>query len=299
VLDLNGVGAGIDRLLRRVIGEDVELVTVPDPNLGCVKADPGQIEQAIMNLAVNARDAMPNGGTLTIQTANVDLDEAYGREHVSVQPGPYVMIAVSDTGCGMDETTKARLFEPFFTTKEVGKGTGLGLATVYGIVKQHGGSIWVSSEPGQGATFKIYLPRVEEPADVLVQEERGAVRGGSETILVVEDEPVVRGLICHILEMHGYAVLQARQGDEAIEVCRRHEGSIPLLVTDVVMPGMSGKQLAVRLVESLPGLKILFLSGYTGNAIIHHGVLQEGAAFLQKPFTPDALARKVREILDP
>ncbi len=298
VLDLNGIVAGIDSLLERVIGEDIERVAVLAPDLGHVKVDPGQIEQVIMNLAVNARDAMPKGGKLTIETANVELDRAYARRHVSVQPGPYVMLAVSDNGCGMDQATKDRLFEPFFTTKEVGKGTGLGLATVYGIVKQHRGNIWVYSEPGQGATFKVYLPRVEETADILVPERRGPVQGGSETVLVVEDEPVVRRLVCDILEGLGYTVLEAGQGDEALEVCRRHQGPVSLLVTDVVMPGMSGNELAQRLVESLPRLKVLFLSGYTSNTIVHHGILQEGVAFLQKPFTPEALAREVREILD-
>lgn len=297
VLDLNSTVANIDRLLRRVIGEDIELVTVLTAGLGRVKVDPGQIEQVIMNLAVNARDAMPAGGKLTIETANIDLDQSYPRQHISIEPGPYVMLAVSDNGCGMDEAIKARLFEPFFTTK-TGKGTGLGLATVYGIVKQHGGHIWVYSEPGQGATFKIYLPRVEEPAEPLVPKSRAPVRHGSETVLVVEDEPTVRTLLCRILTAHGYTVLEAGLPSQALEICRRHQGPLHLAVSDVVMPEMNGKELAQRLAELRPQMKFLFLSGYTSNAIAHHGVLDPGVAFLPKPLTADTLARKVREILD-
>ena len=261
--------------------------------------DPGQIEQIILNLTVNARDAMPEGGKLTIETANVELDEAYARRHVSVRPGPYVMLAISDTGCGMDAETQANIFEPFFTTKEHGKGTGLGLATVYGIVKQSGGNIWVYSEPGKGTTFKIYLPRVEgvaegsEPAHP-----RSSILRGSETILLVEDEDMVRSLAREILEAHGYAVSEARDSTEALCVCHTHSGSIHLLVTDVVMPGMSGRELAARLGTIHPETKVLYMSGYTDDAVVRHGVLNAGLAFLQKPFSANAFLGKVREVLD-
>jgi len=299
VLDLNAVLTNLDRMLQRLIGEDINLVTVPAPGLGRVHADPGQIEQVIMNLAVNARDAMPQGGKLTIETANVELDDAYAHEHISVKPGPYVMVAVSDTGCGMDTETKARLFEPFFTTKEPGKGTGLGLSTVYGIVKQSDGNIWVYSEPGRGTTFKIYLPVVEGMVETV---EPGAVHTksvrGSETILLVEDENSVRRLAHSILRANGYTVLEARQSKEALLLSGQHEGPIHLMVTDIVMPGMSGRDLAERLKPSRPNMQVLFMSGYTDKAIVHHGELDPGTAFLQKPFTPEALARKVREVLD-
>jgi len=299
VLDLSAVLTNMDRMLQRLIGEDIDLVTMPAPGLGRVHADPGQIEQVIMNLAVNARDAMSRGGKLTIETANVELDNAYAREHVSFRPGSYVMLAVSDTGCGMDAATQARIFEPFFTTKEVGKGTGLGLSTVYGIVKQSDGNIWVYSEPGRGTTFKIYLPRVEGAVETVepgVAPAR-AVRG-SETILLVEDDHAVRVLARSVLQAHGYTVLEASQGKEALFLSGQHEGPIHLMVTDTVMPGMSGRDLAERLKPSRPNMKVLFMSGYTDKAIVHHGELVPGTAFLQKPFTPDALARKVREVLD-
>jgi len=299
VLDLNAVVVNMDTMLRRLIGEDIDLVTVPGPALGRVKADPGQIEQVIMNLAINARDAMPRGGQLTIETANVELDEAYARRHVAVRPGPHVMLAVSDTGPGMDAETQARVFEPFFTTKEPGKGTGLGLATVYGIVKQSGGNIWVYSEPGRGTTFKIYLPRVEEAAEPV--EPAKALAGpprGLETVLVVEDDEALRELAREILQSHGYTVLEARHGGEALPIGERHAGPIHLLVTDVVMPWMSGRELARRLMPAHPEMKVLYVSGYTENAVVHNGVLDPDTAFLQKPFTPDALARKVREVLD-
>lgn len=286
-------------MLRRLIGEDIELLTVLEPDLGQVKADAGQVEQVLMNLAVNARDAMPKGGKLMIQTANVYLDESYARHHIAAQPGPYVMLAVSDTGCGMDAETQAHIFEPFFTTKEAGKGTGLGLSTVYGIVNQSGGNIWVNSEVGRGTTFKIYLPRIFETAD---QRESYAVEDdaprGFETILLLEDEETVRQLMQNILEMNGYRVLAASSGSEALKISENQQGSIDLLITDVVMPQMGGPEVAARLALLRPEMKILFMSGYTGETSAHHGVLDASIAFLEKPFTPDAVARKVREVLD-
>jgi len=298
VLDLNTLLMDLDKLLRRIIGEDIELVTVLAEDLGRVKVDPGQIEQVILNLSVNAKDAMPNGGKLTIETANEELDDAYARSHLSVIPGRYVMLSVSDTGVGMSPEVRERIFEPFYTTKEKGKGTGLGLSTVYGIVKQSGGNIWVYSEPGQGTTFKIYLPREEEPLEEIrekvVKEE---FLGGSETVLVVEDEEEVRKLAVRILQNQGYKVLEASQGNEALSICEQHEEPIHLLVTDVVMPGMSGRDLSGRLTSLRPEIKTLYMSGHTNSAIIHHGVLEPGVNLLQKPFTPEALIRKVHEVL--
>jgi len=299
VLDLNEVVANMDRMLQRLIGEDIQLLTVLDPELWPLKVDPGQIEQVIMNLAVNARDAMPGGGKLTIETANVVLDEDYARRHVSVKPGPCVMLAVTDNGCGMDQETQSHLFEPFFTTKKTGEGTGLGLSTVYGIVKQSGGNIWAYSEPRQGTTFKIYLPRVEEAVETYRPKVAPtASPRGSETILLVEDEGAVRTIVSKILQNKGYTVLEAHHGPEALEICQVHEGPIHLMVTDVVMPHMSGRELAERLTILRPELRVLFMSGYPDNAIVHHGVLGAGTAFLQKPFTLNALEGKVRELLD-
>jgi PAS domain S-box-containing protein len=298
VLDLNAVVANMDTMLQRVIGEDIDLLTMLSPSLTSVKADPGQIQQILMNLVVNARDAMPEGGRLTIETADVVLDTDYARRHVDVSPGRYVLLAVSDTGCGMDKQTQARLFEPFFTTKAEGKGTGLGLSTVYGIVKQSGGNIWVYSEPGHGTTFRIYLPRIEEAAQAVEPDKaQEPSPRGSETILLVEDEAGVRNLAKTILQTQGYTVLEAAQGEEALRLSGQHEGLIHLMVTDMVMPEMSGRELAERLKPLRPNMKILFVSGYTDKAMLHHGELDPGMAFLQKPFTPQTLARKVREVL--
>ncbi len=299
MLDLNALVADVEKILRRLIGEDIELHTALAPALGVVRADPSQLEQVIMNLAVNARDAMPRSGTLTIETANVELDADYAREHPPVTPGRYVLLAVTDTGIGMDAKTKSRLFEPFFTTKELGKGTGLGLSTVYGIVKQSGGYIWVYSEPGRGTTFKIYLPRVEAPVETAAPAAgpSGSL-GGSDTVLVVEDDEDVRRLTHKVLQGRGYTVLVSENGPEALRVAAQHAGPIQLLVTDVVMPGMSGREVGLLLAPGRPEMRVLYLSGYADESIVHHGVLEPGLAFLQKPFTPEALARKVREVLD-
>jgi two-component system, cell cycle sensor histidine kinase and response regulator CckA len=299
LLDLNAVVADMDKMLRRLIGEHIELSTVLAPELGLVKADPGQIEQVIMNLVVNARDAMPIGGKLTIETGHVELDEACARRRTVGTSGPYVMLAVSDTGHGMDEDTRARVFEPFFTTKEKGKGTGLGLAVVYGIIKQSGGSVWVYSEPGIGSTFKAYLPKIEtttKKPEATTANKRS--RRGTETVLLVEDEAAVRSLVRDILESNGYVVLEASRAVEALEASQQHEGPIQLLLTDVVMPDIGGRKLADRLKASRPEAKVLYMSGYTDTAIVQHGLLKPGVAFLQKPFTPEALSRKVREVLD-
>ena len=298
LLDLNRVVEDMQRLLRQLIGEDLELVTVPAPGLGRVKADPGQIDQVIVNLAVNAKDAMPRGGRLTLETANADLDESDARLHAGASPGRYVMLAVSDTGVGMDPETQARIFEPFFTTKAPGKGTGLGLATVYGIAKQSGGYIWVYSEAGRGTTFKVYLPRVDEPAEpelsTAVAEQAGR---GSETILLVEDEGAVRSLTREILEQHGYTVLEGASPAEGLDLASRHPGPIHLLLTDVVMPGMSGRELGERLLASHPHLGVLYMSGYSEETISHHGFLDRDVLLVQKPFTATNLVGKVQEAL--
>jgi PAS domain S-box-containing protein len=299
VLALNRVIRDMEEMLHRLIGEDIQLVMTLGSDLWKVRVDPGQIEQVIMNLAVNARDAMPLGGRLTIETLNVDLDDGYARNHgVELTPGPYVMLAISDTGTGMDKETQSKIFEPFFTTKDKGRGTGLGLSTVYGIVKQSNGFIWVYSEPGEGTTFKIYLPRAEGTETLRKEKSPREAVGGSETILVVEDDQSVRELAANALSAYGYTLLQAGTGEEALEVLSEHEGEVHLLLTDVVLPGMSGRDLAEGLTSRSPHTRVLYMSGYADNAIVQHGVLEEGIAFIQKPFSPDSLARKVREVLD-
>jgi PAS domain S-box-containing protein len=299
LLDLNSVVKGTEKMVRRLIGEDIEVVTVLAPELGAVRSDPAQLDQVIVNLSVNARDAMPNGGKLIIETANVVLDQSYAATHLAVTPGAYVMLSVSDTGCGMDAHTRAHIFEPFFTTKEKGKGTGLGLATVYGIIKQSDGNIWVYSELGVGTTFKIYLPRVvgslAPPPPLLI---RTAPPQGSETILLLEDEDSIRSLVRGILQAHGYTVLEAGRPHQALEISKNFPRPIHLLFTDVVMPQMSGREVAEQISAARPDTKVLYMSGYTDQAIAHHGVLNPGVPFLQKPFTPEALAQKVREVLD-
>jgi two-component system cell cycle sensor histidine kinase/response regulator CckA len=301
ILDLNGVVTENLKMLTRVIGEDIDLVMVPAPGLGTVRADAGQIEQVIMNLAVNARDAMPSGGKLTIETSNVTLDEEHARFHPPLTPGNYVLLAISDTGAGMDSETQSRIFEPFFTTKGT-KGTGLGLSTVYGIVKQSGGYIWVYSEQGKGTTFKIYLPRVadavETPVKISVPSESVAVEPGTETILLVEDEANLRYLARQFLEKQGYRVIDAADGAVAMQIAVAHEGVIHLLLTDVIMPGMNGRELAQRISEIRPNVKVLYMSGYTENVIGRNGTLDAGVRLLQKPFTLRDLKSKVREVLD-
>jgi len=298
-IDLNTVIVNLDSMLRRLIGEDIEVLTVRARDLGAVKADPGQIEQVIMNLALNARDAMPNGGKLTLETSNLELDDAYAREHESVEPGRYVMLAVSDTGVGMSPETQAHIFEPFYTTKETGKGTGLGLSTVYGIVKQSGGHIWVYSELGRGTTLKIYFPRMDQPVEKPGSEKGSSpVQRSTETILLVEADSQLRQLTSAVLSHCGYKVLAASSPDEALGLCKANHREIELLVTDVVMPGMNGRQLAEQVTLITPQIKVLYISGYTSNAIVHHGVLDAGLWFLAKPFSLSALIAKVREVLD-
>jgi PAS domain S-box-containing protein len=299
VLNLNEVVGDLQKMLHRLIGEDVELRSVRVPDLGNVLADAGQVEQVIMNLVVNARDAMPTGGTLTIETANVEFTEQFADAHQVMQPGAYVMLAVSDTGTGMTPEIRARIFEPFFTTKDKAKGTGLGLSTVFGIVKQSGGYIWTYSEPGQGTTFKLYFPRVDEPADVAERPHPiTSAAGGTETVLLAEDDDLLRPLAHGVLTKLGYVVLEARNAQDAAARAAQHQGPIHLLVTDVVMPGASGRELARRLAEKRPEMRVLYMSGYTDDAIIRHGILERGVNYLQKPFTPAVLARRVRDVLD-
>jgi PAS domain S-box-containing protein len=298
VIDLNSIVANMGEMMRRLIGEDVELRTVLAPDLGSTKADPGQIEQVIMNLVVNARDAMPHGGNLIIETENVYLNESYTESHISVRPGNYVMLAVSDTGEGISTENREHIFEPFFTTKETGRGTGLGLSTVYGIVKQSGGNIWVYSEVGQGTAFKVYLPRVDEvPQEYLRRADVEETLHGNETVLVAEDDERVRSLVREVLEHYGYGVLAAERGDVALRLAQQYDGPIDLLLTDVVMPKMSGRAVFDELRGTHPELKVLYMSGYTDESIVHHGVLDPNTPFLQKPFAPQVLARKVREVL--
>jgi PAS domain S-box-containing protein len=300
VLDLNAVILDMDKMLRRIIGEDIELLTSLAPDLGQVKADPGQIEQIIMNLAVNARDAMPQGGRLRITTTTVELDEGYTLSHAEVQPGCYVLLTVSDTGLGMDKQTQLRIFEPFFTTKDQGKGTGLGLSTVYGIIKQSNGHIWVYSEPGYGTTFKIYLPCFEQSAtraDAALGD-HPSLRERSETILLVEDEEALRNLVSQVLTLQGYRVIIAHDGNQAIELGEQYKGTIHLMITDVIMPHMDGVELAKRMLALRPEMKVLFMTGYTSDIIIHYGMVEKEIALLQKPFSPDVLTQKVCEILD-
>jgi hypothetical protein len=297
-LNLNAIVADMGKMLRRLIGEDIELQFMLADDLDCVKADAGQMQQVVMNLAVNARDAMPRGGRLTIATDNVEVDEAFTRKRPSVAPGVYVVLRVGDNGCGIDDDIQSRVFEPFFTTKETGKGTGLGLSTIHGIITQSGGHVWFYSEMEHGTTFEVYLPRIDE------REEQGKIGGstdkmlhGTETILLVEDDEAVRRLACSILKANGYTVLEAQHCEDALAIAMAHQESIDLLVTDVVMPRMSGGELAEQLIELCPEIKVLYISGYTDDAIVRTGVLKSGFAFLQKPFVPDTFARKVREVL--
>jgi nitrogen-specific signal transduction histidine kinase/CheY-like chemotaxis protein len=297
VLDLNAIVADLEKMLRRLIGEDIDLTVALAPDLGCVEADPSQVGQVLMNLVVNARDAMPRGGKLTIATANREVAEADARVDLAV--GSYVTLAVGDTGCGMDAETKARIFEPFFTTKSADNGTGLGLSMVYGVVKQTGGHIVAESEVGAGTTFTIYLPRVHVSNEEAQEPDVSAEPlQGSETVLLVEDERIVRDLAATMLRNRGYRVVEATSGSHALEVARNHDGPLHLLVTDVVMPGMSGCELADRIVAARPGIRLLYMSGYASDATAHHGMVDTHSAFLRKPFTPRALATRVRAALD-
>jgi CheY-like chemotaxis protein/two-component sensor histidine kinase len=299
VLDLNMILRNLERMLRRVIGEDIELLFLQTQDLGRIRVDPGQMEQILINLAVNARDAMPKGGKLIIETCNVELDEEYARTHVAVTPGAYVMLSVSDNGEGMTPEVKEQVFEPFFTTKGKGKGTGLGLSTVYGIVKQSGGNIWVYSKLGEGTTFKIYLPQVDEPVEEPGKKAmREGIPQGDETVLVVEDNEEVRKFAVMVLKRQGYKTLEASNGEEALHLCKGMIEPIHLILTDVIMPVMNGRQLVEHLGQGCQDLKAIYMSGYTDNAVIHHGGLGKGMDYIQKPFTIEALSRKVREVLD-
>ena len=303
VINLNDLIIKMDQMLRRLLGQDIEFVTLPSGNLNLVEADPGQIEQVIMNLAINARDAMPNGGKLTIETANITLDDSGALKHSEASSGPYVMLSVTDTGRGMTREIQKRIFEPFFTTKEEGKGTGLGLATCFGIAKQNDGHIEVHSELGQGATFKLYLPRTESAIQAREEsgesETPGASLGGTETVLLAEDEPLVRSMVALVLRGQGYQVMEAATGQEALEIFQSREpGSIQMLLTDVVMPQMGGIELAQRITDIQPNTKVLFASGYTQEPLFLTGDPSQEIRFIQKPFLPDALALKVREVLD-
>jgi CheY-like chemotaxis protein len=298
VLDLNEIVAGMEGILHRLIGDDVSVAARLAADLSPVKADRAQLERVILNLAANARDAMPNGGVLTIETANVDVDETQVTTHADGAPGPHVLLAVSDTGVGMDEDVAKHLFEPFFTTKQGGEGTGLGLATVFGVVKQSGGGIYVYSEPGRGTTFKVYLPAAATAAEFEAVPAEPEVAGGSETIMVVEDDDGVRDLVRLMLEANGYEVLTVADAEEAARLCRERSTSVDLLLTDVMMPDINGAALAQQLGELAPEMRVLFMSGYSDEAVQRHGMLGEEAAFLEKPFTERTLARKVREILD-
>jgi CheY-like chemotaxis protein len=299
VLDLNTVVRDTEKMLQRIIGEDIELVTSLAENLGSVRADSGQLEQVLLNLAVNARDAMPRGGKLTIETKNVELENGYAKLHVNARPGSYVLLAASDTGCGMTEEVKKRIFEPFFTTKGVGEGTGLGLATVFGIVSQADGRVEVYSEVNFGTSFKIYLPRINKAV-----KPRGdsvhldAIPGGTESILLVEDEIGLRGLLSQVLKDCGYSVYAVASGIKALQLTQEYTSTFDLIVTDVVMPGMSGRQMVEQLVARYPKVKVIYMSGYTDDAVVRHGILHEQVPYLQKPFLPAALASKVREVLD-
>ncbi len=297
LFDLNHLVTDMSKMLRRLIGENIEMTTVIGPEAP-INADPGQIEQVLMNLVVNARDAMPQGGRLTVETSRVDFDAAYAGAHFSVQPGPYVMLAVSDTGSGIDAETQKHIFEPFFTTKEQGKGTGLGLSTVYGIVKQSGGNIWLYSEPGQGTVFKVYLPAALTGVQPAVTPERVELPRGNETILIVEDEPQIRSLAIECLAQHGYDVLSTSNGLEALQLIESLQRPIDLILTDVVMPKLSGRELSERVSTLQPSAKVLFMSGYTNDSVVNHGILDGAARFIQKPFTLDALVRRVREVID-
>lgn len=299
VLDLNRALSAIEKMLRRLLGEDVVLTLRPGANVGKIQVDPGQLEQVVMNLVLNARDAMPHGGNLTISTGNASLDEAYAARHAGVVPGQYVLLSVGDTGQGMDAFTRARVFEPFFTTKDQGKGTGLGLSTVWGIVTQSGGHVAVQSAVGQGTTFNVYFPRVSfEAEEAPAEPSLPTTSTGNETVLVVEDEEQVRTLVSSVLRRAGYTVLEAQDGGEGLLVCEKYPLAVHLLLTDVIMPRMNGRELAERLLRARSGMKVLYMSGYTDNVMLQNGVIDPGSSFLPKPITPQALLRKVREVLD-